>query len=445
MSQKDLDEVTFIDASAYFSEEEWKLLQEWQKELYRNVMKEIHHALMSLGPLIANTVCSIRAKEKEEICLPDSPFSEKKHRMNHSSREGLLRINNEVPLHLKNAQGSEEIGTTDCESSGFPFLDGGICLSKEEPVSIFIDHLGKEIRESGTDPISEHDGGLFRVKEEEEVYSMDHQDSLSIGSFSRTIGNESKKRRKKASESMKFSEKYPLCRAFSVKSNTKVLKGLSKDHSSTSQALLDYYQELEGGKASHCDTDLSSPSHFNLHQGSPAASRSDAFYECENTPGSAEFPKDLNMEENSEMYMLTGWNSSYSLVGEHTKPARSDSRARPYACTECEKSFFEKSHLITHHRTHSGEKPYTCTFCHKSFNRKDNLTGHVRIHTGERPYTCSKCDKNFRRKSDLNLHQKKHDRCKAAKTAILETGPEENETLLKTPETAAFTHSAGFT
>ncbi|KAJ1153659.1 hypothetical protein NDU88_006418 [Pleurodeles waltl] len=68
--------VTFRDVAAYFSEEEWKLLRNWQKELYKNVMKEIQQAFISLGPRIAASVFSLRAKEKEDIFQVDS---EKRH------------------------------------------------------------------------------------------------------------------------------------------------------------------------------------------------------------------------------------------------------------------------------------------------------------------------------------------------------------------------------
>lgn len=41
--------VTFHDVSACFSVEEWGALEDWQKELYKNVMREIHAALLSMG------------------------------------------------------------------------------------------------------------------------------------------------------------------------------------------------------------------------------------------------------------------------------------------------------------------------------------------------------------------------------------------------------------
>ncbi|KAG8429844.1 hypothetical protein GDO86_019068 [Hymenochirus boettgeri] len=41
--------VTFHDVAACFSAQEWSLLGDWQKELYRTVMREIHTTLQAMG------------------------------------------------------------------------------------------------------------------------------------------------------------------------------------------------------------------------------------------------------------------------------------------------------------------------------------------------------------------------------------------------------------
>ncbi|XP_029450305.1 zinc finger protein 135-like [Rhinatrema bivittatum] len=61
--------VTFNDVAAYFLEGEWDILGDWQKELYKKVIKEIHGILMSWGYSIVNPDVIFKIKNEDEKYL----------------------------------------------------------------------------------------------------------------------------------------------------------------------------------------------------------------------------------------------------------------------------------------------------------------------------------------------------------------------------------------
>lgn len=82
---------------------------------------------------------------------------------------------------------------------------------------------------------------------------------------------------------------------------------------------------------------------------------------------------------------------------------------RPYACSVCEKRFYNKGILLRHENDcHSLEKAFVCSLCGHGFARLHTLEKHTRIHTGEKPFICSQCGKKFRYKYSLFMHNKLH-------------------------------------
>ncbi|NXH24949.1 ZN777 protein, partial [Myiagra hebetior] len=68
--------VAFNDASFNFSEEEWKSLNEWQKELYRHIMKGNYEAVISMDAAISKPELLTRIEQGEDPNAEDQEDSE---------------------------------------------------------------------------------------------------------------------------------------------------------------------------------------------------------------------------------------------------------------------------------------------------------------------------------------------------------------------------------
>ncbi|XP_041130119.1 zinc finger protein 362-like isoform X2 [Polyodon spathula] len=97
--------------------------------------------------------------------------------------------------------------------------------------------------------------------------------------------------------------------------------------------------------------------------------------------------------------------------------SKSHTEAKPHKCPHCSKSFANASYLAQHLRIHLGVKPYHCSYCEKSFRQLSHLQQHTRIHTGDRPYKCAhpSCEKAFTQLSNLQSHQRQHNKDKPYK------------------------------
>ncbi|XP_056408215.1 uncharacterized protein LOC130308286, partial [Hyla sarda] len=67
----------FDDVAIYFTPEEWGSLEEWQKELYKEVMVENYHTLCSLGIPMVKSELLLLIEGGEEPCVQGQPRWEK--------------------------------------------------------------------------------------------------------------------------------------------------------------------------------------------------------------------------------------------------------------------------------------------------------------------------------------------------------------------------------
>ncbi|XP_043394776.1 zinc finger protein 850 [Chelonia mydas] len=387
--------VTFDDVSVYFNEQEWENLDEWQKELYKNVMKGNYETLISLEhgaflpelaladqlPLlcgdprlfcweahpastrndyaVSKPDILSRIERGEEPCVRDRWESLEGLEERIQKKEGL--VEREIPV-------DPNAGPAISNPDILPQAEGG-----EEPC--IRGQRGSADREIPLEPstVSTSDTSTW-IKQEEELGAGDHQElgegRILSGSSMANDGTASKEKEKSWKGCLEKLEPQGMS---SVKSEEEVL------------------QSLQQGAAAPLTN--------------PAVSRVEKSTQCDRDFG---LLKGFVVQPGEKPFACGECGKSFRLKGNFVKHLRSHAKVRPYKCTECEKSFNCQSELLRHQMIHRGEKPYKCSECEKSYSRKVYLLNHQRVHTGERPFQCTVCEKSFRQKAVLISHQRLH-------------------------------------
>ncbi|XP_069462801.1 zinc finger protein 587B-like isoform X2 [Ambystoma mexicanum] len=341
--------VTFHDVAACFSVEEWKLLHEWQQELYKNVMREIHQALTSMGPLIAASVFSLRAREEEQPAL------------NHEDCQKRQSVPGFPPPNFDNFLKMEEVSTG--------------CLMKRHIRDI---SPSNNSRNSVAIPVVS-----LRIKEEHDAGSLEQQEAQLTGSFTISTDMPSSDRIRNEGHLRKHTEENPQYKGpLGINKIVKVLQTSKPETNGKNQLFSQTNQELGAELKTQGEVRASDPSSTSFQHVNPNIGVPDTYTDCVASAGYLNlFQYQPDSQQNSTRYF----------------------------CNRCTKSFSAKKSVIRHQRTHTGERPFQCTECHKSFIQNGDLIRHQRSHSGERPYQCTECGKWFSLKGNLRNHQKMHE------------------------------------
>ncbi|NXG99473.1 Z354C protein, partial [Loxia leucoptera] len=81
-----------------------------------------------------------------------------------------------------------------------------------------------------------------------------------------------------------------------------------------------------------------------------------------------------------------------------------------YTCTECPETFSNQIFLTVHQRRHTGHHLILCPCCNRSFTWVSDFVRQHWMHMGVRPHQCGICQKTFKRFSHLKAHQRIHRR-----------------------------------
>ncbi|CAL1543596.1 unnamed protein product [Lymnaea stagnalis] len=114
------------------------------------------------------------------------------------------------------------------------------------------------------------------------------------------------------------------------------------------------------------------------------------------------FPSDQSNQHFMNMYKLLK-----HKVKTHLKILQT--KAKPYACKPCGKSFKDRNNLWLHKKRHpNAVKPYKCDLCNREFAVHRWLSDHMQRHTVERNFPCGLCGKKYLTLGDVRMHERRH-------------------------------------
>ncbi|KAJ1121664.1 hypothetical protein NDU88_000184 [Pleurodeles waltl] len=383
----DEEQVKFRDVAACFSEEDWKNLQEWQKDFYKNVMKEIHQALIVLGYQILNPDSLLRIYKGNDVYVQE-PFEARRTNTNEGigsshptvSPDILLRITHEEKSCWTDVQLPEDAEVRNTSSSCSPDVSAAFVVSEEELEPHPINHHDSERQESNlrsSSSVAVPEVLVVTVNEDDDVYSVDEEDCEIIESSDELTGDVSRNQQMEASVSKQSASRMATKDSTTWEKNSKAFQNFHYGPNPRSQRPSETLLETKRGKASQLESVFSIAERRALLPGSPKSNGELESY-LRNSLLRTGLP---NTQHNQMAYRITDFDRSYLQKRDLARHMVTYSGLGPYECTECEKRFFNKSNLKKHYRTHTGERPHKCTFCPKRFSRTDNLNRHIRIHT----------------------------------------------------------------
>ncbi|XP_030053454.1 zinc finger protein 2-like [Microcaecilia unicolor] len=458
----DQGSVTFKDVAAYFLEVEWDILGEWQKELYKKVIKEIHDVLMSRGYSIVNpdvifkikkedekyftrhleqegkenlndptkslpivtSVFSLSVEQEEDLPFMDHPESEMSEQT-HPSITSFYSVKPDVLFRFEQEgfgtepQGSEERGnltSTGTYSQSYTAESTVEILKMEEdPIS---DQL--EGGENDTDTKSSDGFGnkSERMRECDGLQREEwkHKDSPDpsvdcLEGTSRVIPSSVKENALKEERPNVFiEEEKNSTHCANVKENQRISgqtllqSTVFKKRFIGKSNLTKQKQVHREDEPFHC-TEYAKYLTCSVHDKNFSPMFEPRRHELMNTRKKQVHKMNL---KGTKLFKCSVCDKSFSQNNNFTIRERLHAEGKPYKCPECVKSCRQKYTLTIHERTKTGEKPFKCSECDKSFTQKNDLRIHERIHTGEKPFKCSECNKCFHSKSNLRKHERIH-------------------------------------
>ncbi|XP_053546976.1 zinc finger protein 436 [Bombina bombina] len=462
--------VIFRDVAVYFSEKEWQNLEEWQRDLYTGVIKEIHGILISLGFVILNPNNLLRIQSEEEPCSKSCQSVQINESRDVASDGSvnpdiLLTVQPGEKQHVADSFGQNK-GRNNSFPSTSKFIDkfGEYTAIKEEAhlqhysVTPTTERLDNTIK-----CYPSNDQAVSRIKLEGQS-SNSNSLHLEVKHGIRYAAGKLRKWSKNHDSNLcnfllfLFLLGYPIIEPVTLKakqkehpSNTENIgligrntvnytvedvtvnerkqgtERLSIGNISAKSKVKVQYSLKDGG---FCQRMLRSSivnkdelTHKLYLSGSQRPIEPERSYNCVECGKRFSKISDLRLHQASHRMKMKPFNGciiqlktnprvqvGQKLASEnfsHAGSVKNISGAKSVTCVVYDKNGNANS-VMQSQKTLMRERRFICKFCGKRFQNNSNLIGHERIHTGEKPFECQECGKTFSQKANLTTHQRLH-------------------------------------